>query len=100
MLHTKGTIVLCTANQYNRRIWSWDELTEEGASLSRELWESIPANRLTLAAKDGLRYTLVHGSLASGQTGRLADDEIGDFNTALQDDGVYVVFTVQGKAKS
>lgn len=63
MVHTKGTIMLRTANQYNRRVWSWDELTEEGASLSRELWENIPADRLMLAARDSLRYTLLHGSM-------------------------------------
>lgn len=99
MLQTKGIVTLRSSNKYNHCIWRWDEQTLEGAFLSKDMWEAIPPNRLMLAARDGLRYTLVHGSIMSGQIGRLADDEIEDFCIALQDDGVYVDFTVQGKAK-
>ena len=99
MLQTKGTITLRTANHRNNCIWKWDDLTLEGAFLPRDMWESIPVDRLLLAARDGLRYTLLHGSIVSTQTGRLAENEIDNFSISVRDDGVYADFTVEGEAK-
>ena len=99
MLQTKGTVTLRTANHRNNCIWKWDDQTLEGAFLPKDMWESIPEDRLMLAARDSLRYTLLHGSIVSTQTSRLAADEIENFSISVQDDGIYVDFTIEGNAK-
>lgn len=99
MLQTKGTVMLRTSNYWNSRMWKWDDQTLEGAYLPKEMWESIPSDRLALAAREGLRYAMLHGPIVSGHTGRLSDDEIDNFSISVRDDGVYADFTVEGEAK-
>lgn len=99
MQRTKGMVTLRTATRHNNCIWKWDDRTQEGTPLPKEMWESIPMDHLMLEARNGLRYTMLRGSIVSGQTDRLEDDEIDNFSIAVLEDGVYVDFTVQGKAK-